>query len=102
MSEWKDVKKQSEFKDGSRVIIKYGRFDIIVFNVEGSFYAIEDVCTHDGGILSEGDLDGCEIICPRHGAQFDIRTGKVTVSPAEEDIKSYPTRIFNGMVQIEV
>lgn len=102
MSEWKDVAKVSDFPKGSRVLVKHSPFDIIVFNLEGEFFAIEDVCTHDGESLDGGDLEGEEIICPRHGAQFEIKTGKVTVLPATEDLQTFPTRIKDGKVQVQV
>ncbi len=102
MSEWKDVASILEFKPGTRVLVKTGHFDAIVFNLDGVFYAIEDACTHDGESFADGDLDGKEIICPRHGAQFDIITGKVTVAPALEDIQIFPTRVKDGVVQIKI
>jgi 3-phenylpropionate/trans-cinnamate dioxygenase ferredoxin subunit len=68
---------------------------------DGRFYAVEDVCTHDGGPLGEGILEGCAIECPRHGAQFDIRTGEVLRAPAYLPIKTFPVRVENGAIEIE-
>ena len=102
MAEWKDVASVSGFEEGSRVIVKHSPFNIIVFNLKGEFYGIEDVCTHDGESLDGGDLEGEEIICPRHGAQFDIKTGKVIVSPATEDLKTFTCRVKDGRVQVQV
>ncbi|MHC5541556.1 non-heme iron oxygenase ferredoxin subunit, partial [Singulisphaera rosea] len=64
-----------------------------VFNVDGSYYAIDDVCTHDGGPLAEGDLEGCEIQCPRHGARFDVRTGQALCFPAVEPVTSHTVQV---------
>jgi len=66
---------------------------IAVFNINGEFYAIQDVCTHDGGILTGGIVNGYIIECPRHGAQFDIKTGTVLRMPAVEPIKTYPVKV---------
>ncbi|MBT6522881.1 MAG: Rieske 2Fe-2S domain-containing protein, partial [Methylococcales bacterium] len=63
-------------------------------------YALEDVCTHDGGDIASGQVEGDEIICPRHGARFCIKTGQVKSAPAYEDIESFPIRIEDGMVQV--
>ena len=66
---------------------------IAVFNVDGAFYAIDDVCTHDGGPLAEGELWGCEIQCPRHGARFDVRTGKPLCMPAFEPVTTHDVEL---------
>jgi 3-phenylpropionate/trans-cinnamate dioxygenase ferredoxin subunit len=66
---------------------------IAVCNVEGEFYAIEDVCTHDGGPLDQGELEGEEIECPRHGARFDVRTGRATLMPAVMPVLTYAVRV---------
>ena len=73
---------------------------VAVCNVDGTFYAIADLCTHDDGPLGEGDLDGYEVSCPRHGAEFDVRTGKALSLPAIVDIPAYPVRVVNGQVEI--
>jgi 3-phenylpropionate/trans-cinnamate dioxygenase ferredoxin subunit len=62
---------------------------VALFNVQGTFYAIDDICTHDDGPLAEGDLRGHEIECPRHGARFDVRTGKALCMPAFEPVTSH-------------
>ena len=75
---------------------------IALCNVAGTFYAIDNVCTHDGGALDQGELDGYEIECPRHGARFDVRTGKVTALPAFEPVESYPVRMEGDLVEVDV
>lgn len=73
---------------------------VAVFNLDGEYYAIEDVCTHDGGILTGGTLEGEQIVCPRHGARFSIKTGEVLAPPAYEDIATFPLRVEGGMIQV--
>jgi len=89
-----------ELPSGERMFIEVGDEKIVLFNIIGNVYAIGDVCTHDGGPLGEGDLDGFEVICPRHGARFDIRNGKAVRLPAIEPTPSYPVRIVSGMIEI--
>ena len=67
---------------GGKKLVEVDGRAIAVFNVDGAFHAIDDVCTHDGGPLAEGELIGCEIECPRHGARFDVRTGRPLCMPA--------------------
>jgi 3-phenylpropionate/trans-cinnamate dioxygenase ferredoxin subunit len=72
----------------------------VVFNVDGEFYAIEDVCTHDGGQLTGGHVEGDEIVCPRHGARFCIRTGEALSAPAYEPTAKFPLRVADGEIQV--
>ncbi|MBC8100354.1 MAG: Rieske 2Fe-2S domain-containing protein, partial [Armatimonadetes bacterium] len=69
MTEFVTVARADEIKPGERLVVEIGRHWIAIFNVEGVFHAIQDVCTHDDGPLAEGVLYGCEIECPRHGAR---------------------------------
>jgi 3-phenylpropionate/trans-cinnamate dioxygenase ferredoxin subunit len=73
---------------------------IALCNVEGTFYAIDDVCTHDGGPLDQGELQGYQIECPRHGARFDVRSGRVLALPAVMPVRSYPVRVEDGVVKV--
>lgn len=70
-------------------------------NADGQYYLIDDVCTHDGGSLDQGELIGFEIECPRHGARFDVRTGRVRRLPAIIPIKTYPVTVEDGTVLVE-
>lgn len=70
-------------------------------NVDGTFHLIDDVCTHDGGSLDQGELIGTEIECPRHGARFDVRTGRVRRLPAIVPIKTYPVQVEDGAVMLD-
>ncbi len=100
MSDWIDVALQNEFSPGDRRSLDIDGSPVAVFNLGGVYYAIEDVCTHDGGALTGGAVEGEQIVCPRHGARFSIRTGAVLAPPAYEPVASFPVRIESGMVQV--
>ncbi|HET6724536.1 MAG TPA: non-heme iron oxygenase ferredoxin subunit [Gammaproteobacteria bacterium] len=100
MGDWIDVSAAAELPPGKFAITDFGDIEIAVINVGGTFYAIEDVCTHDGGELTGGTIEGDQIECPRHGARFCIRTGAVLAPPAYEDIATFPCRVENGIVQV--
>lgn len=100
MSDWIDVSPQGEFAAGEWRSLDVDGTLVAVFNVDGAYYAIEDICTHDGGILTGGALEGEEIACPRHGARFSIKTGAVLSPPAYEDLATFPVRIEGNMVQV--
>lgn len=92
----------SELGNGERLIFDIDDEPIAVFNIAGKYFAIKDVCSHDDGPVAEGTLDenGMEIECPRHGARFDLRTGKALALPAVVDIPAYPVRIVGDEIQI--
>lgn len=71
---------------------------IAVFNVDGELYAVEDICTHDGGELAGGEIHGFEVECPRHGARFDLRTGAAMCPPAYEPIAKFPVKVENDTI----
>jgi 3-phenylpropionate/trans-cinnamate dioxygenase ferredoxin subunit len=85
-------------------IIRAGDLAIGVYNLGGEFYAIEDRCSHDDGPLAEGDFD-CDdgyAVCPRHGAHIDIRTGAALTLPAVEPVETFPVRVDDGIVKVQV
>src|SRR3972149_1538993 len=100
MSDWVDVAQVDELRPGAYRVIDVDGASIAVFNIEGKFYAIEDICTHDGATLTGGPVKGDQITCPRHGARFCIRTGAVLSPPAYEGIATFPVRIHNDLVQV--
>lgn len=100
MSDWQDVIDEHALADGKNVVINVDGTDVAVFNIAGEFYAIEDVCTHDGAEIASGILEGDEIICPRHGARFCVKTGAVTSPPAYENISCFPVQISKGKIQV--
>ncbi len=86
---------------GEPLVVDINRRWVAVYNVDGTYYAIEDRCTHDDGPLAEGELTGCVVKCPRHGARFDIMTGEVLSGPAGTvDVPTYEVRVMNGQIQI--
>lgn len=95
------VVEAKELPPGRMKVADVGRFRVAVCNVDGAFYAIEDVCTHDDGPLGEGTLDGREVECPRHGARFDVRTGLVTRMPAIVPVRTFPASVEEGWVVVE-
>lgn len=100
MADFVTVATVDEIPPGERIVVELGQHWVAVFNVDGQYYAIEDVCTHDDGPLAEGDLYDHVIACPRHGATFDIRTGRVLSAPAMVDVPSYQVRVQDGEIQI--
>ena len=102
MAEWVDVCTEAALPVGARTLAYTDVGTIAVLNIEGILYAIEDRCSHDGGELASGVCDGDELICPRHGARFCVRTGAALTPPAYEDIETFPVRIEAGMVQLDI
>jgi nitrite reductase/ring-hydroxylating ferredoxin subunit len=90
----------ADLQNGERRIVEIDELAIAVFNIGGSYYAIADVCSHDDGPVAEGELNEFAIECPRHGAHFDVRTGKVLSFPAIVDIPSYPVKIENDEILV--
>jgi 3-phenylpropionate/trans-cinnamate dioxygenase ferredoxin subunit len=101
MSMWLDVATVDELTPGTRRVADVDGSAVVVFNLGGEYFAISDACPHDGGELANGRVEGEEIVCPRHGARFSIRSGAVLGPPAYEDVRTYPVRIVQGKVQIE-
>ena len=100
MAEWIEVLPVNKLKPGMHTLVNLKHVRLLLVNVAGEFYAIENMCSHDGGELSGGEICGTEITCPRHGARFDLKTGAVLSPPAFEDIATYPVRVVNNMVQV--
>jgi 3-phenylpropionate/trans-cinnamate dioxygenase ferredoxin subunit len=98
---WLRVAPASSIADGDYAQIEVDGVLVAVFNIHGTFYAIEDTCTHDGGELAGGALEGDVVICPRHGARFCLRTGAALTPPAYEPVRTYPTRINEGFVEVQ-
>jgi 3-phenylpropionate/trans-cinnamate dioxygenase ferredoxin component len=93
-----------ELPPGSMKLVPAGSITVGVFNCGGTLYAIEDRCSHDDGPLAEGDWDhdACTVICPRHGSQFDLATGRPLSLPAYVPVETFPVRVEDGIVKIEV
>jgi 3-phenylpropionate/trans-cinnamate dioxygenase ferredoxin component len=93
-----------ELPPGAMKLVPAGSITVGVFNCGGNLYAIEDRCSHDDGPLAEGDWDddACTVICPRHGSQFDLATGRPLSLPAYVPVETFPVRVEDGIVKIEV
>jgi 3-phenylpropionate/trans-cinnamate dioxygenase ferredoxin subunit len=91
-----------ELASGERKLFEVDGHRIALFNISGKYYCIADVCSHDGGPVAEGECDGFEIECPRHGARFDVRDGKVLSFPAIKDIPAYAVSVVDEKVQIDM
>ena len=102
LCEYVAVEEAEALQDGERLYIEIDDLPIVVFKLAGELFAIADVCSHDDGPVGDGDLQGYEVICPRHGARFDIRTGKVLSLPAVIDIPAYPVRINEGQIEVGI
>lgn len=98
MNDWIRVCATSELLPGEFQVAWDGDTAIAVFNVDGELYALEDVCTHDGGELAGGPMEGFEIECPRHGARFDLRTGEALCAPAYLPTAKFPVKVEDGAV----
>lgn len=96
------VCKAWEIPDPGKLVTEVDGRYVVVFHVGGRFYALDDCCTHDDGPLGEGELDGFAIICPRHGAKFDVRDGRVLCMPATRPVASHPVKIENGEIYVAV
>jgi len=100
-----EVAPADEFPPGSVKLITVGSGELVgVYNCGGELYAIEDRCSHDDGPLCEGDWDEetCTVVCPRHGSAFELATGRPRSLPAYEPVETYPVRIVDGMICVEL
>jgi 3-phenylpropionate/trans-cinnamate dioxygenase ferredoxin component len=104
MSEFVRVASVTELGDPGKMLVEVDERLVVLFRVGGKFYALDDVCTHDGGPLSEGDLDpkGCTIACPRHGAKFDIRNGAALTMPATQATESHEVKVVGDDVFVKL
>jgi len=87
---------------GERLFFTVRDLDVVLFNIGGQFFAIEDRCTHDDGPLGDGVLEGTTIVCPRHGARFDVRTGRVLSPPAPAPVPAFPVRVRDGQIEVGI
>ncbi len=98
--EFISVAGQDELPNGERLFLEIDDLYLVLFNIAGDYYAIADLCSHDDGPLGDGDLDGHQVACPRHGARFDVRTGKALTLPAVERIPAFPIRVVDGQIEL--
>lgn len=96
--EFVEIAPVSELPNGERLFLEVGDRAIVIFNIADQFFAVGDICTHDDGPLGDGELEGFNIVCPRHGAEFDVKTGKAVQLPAVVDIPAYPVQVRDEMI----
>ncbi len=97
---WIDAGLADTLPDGEARSIAVGRHTVAVVRSGGDYFAIQDICTHDGAPLTGGEIEGQEIICPRHGARFCLRTGEALTPPAYEPVRVFATKIENGRLWV--
>jgi 3-phenylpropionate/trans-cinnamate dioxygenase ferredoxin subunit len=104
MSEFVAVAKTSELPDPGKMLVEVGERLVVLMRAAGHYYALDDICTHDGGPLSEGPLDpqSNTIACPRHGAKFDIRTGAALTMPATRPTASHEVRVEGDQIFVRL
>ncbi len=103
MAKFVKVGNRSEFQDlEAGKLVDAGGQSIAIFDLGGKYYAIENTCPHRGGPLAEGEMNGEEVICPWHGARFNIKTGAVLAPPAPQGVKSFPVRVTGDDVEVEI
>ena len=100
--EFVEIAPASELPNGERLFVDLEDTPVVIFNIAGQFFAIGDVCSHDDGPLGDGMIEGFNVVCPRHGAEFDVRTGQAVQMPAVVDIPAYPVQVRNGTIFIGV
>ena len=103
-SEIIDICSVAELPPGGMRVVEWEDLEIGVFNCNGTIYAIEDRCSHDNGTLAEGtlDQDRCTVECPRHGSEFDLRTGKPLTLPAYVPVETFPVLVEDDTIKVEV
>lgn len=101
MEGYEQVATVSEFENADRKEVIVEDVPVLLIKAGDQFYAIEDVCTHDGQPLTDGPVEGCEITCPRHGARFDLATGKPLCMPATEAVVTYDVQIENDQIWLK-
>jgi nitrite reductase/ring-hydroxylating ferredoxin subunit len=98
---WLSVAKAADIPVGRSLIVRLDDVPVAIFHLADGWYAIEDICTHDGGPVAEGRLEGTIIECPRHGATFDVKTGAALTFPAVSPVPTYAVRVVGDDVQVE-
>ncbi len=96
------VARLSEIAPGTTRRVVVNSAEILLCNVDGKIYAIEDVCTHDGGPLDQGTLEGEHVVCPRHGATFDVRTGDALTLPAVVPLMTFDVKVEGDEIYVDV
>jgi 3-phenylpropionate/trans-cinnamate dioxygenase ferredoxin subunit len=102
MAKYVKAASTNEIAPGQARLVNLAGKEIALFNIEGTFFALENACTHEEGPLAEGEIEGHEVTCPWHGARFDVRTGQVLSAPAFEDVAHYNVRVTGTDIEVEI
>ena len=102
MGELTKVATKQDLQPGAAICVEVNGKKIALFNIEGTYYALDDTCTHVGGSLSQGEVSSTSVTCPWHGAQFDLKTGDVLRAPAVQGVGSYPVQVEGDDIKIEI
>jgi 3-phenylpropionate/trans-cinnamate dioxygenase ferredoxin subunit len=97
-----EIAPASELPNGERLFVEVEGRALVIFNIAGQFFAIGDVCSHDDGPVGDGDLEGFNVVCPRHGGEFDVQNGKAVQMPAVVDIPAYAVQIRDGQLFVGI
>ena len=100
--EYFEIAPENELPPGERLFVEIGGQSLVIFNIAGQLFSIADICSHDDGPVGEGDLEGYNFVSPRHGGEFDVRTGKAVQLPVVVDIPAYPVKVVDGMFQVGI
>jgi 3-phenylpropionate/trans-cinnamate dioxygenase ferredoxin component len=101
-AEFLEIAPVDELPNGERLFVEVEGKSLVIFNMAGQLFAIGDICSHDDGPVGDGDIEGFNIVCPRHGGEFDIRTGQAVQLPAVVDIPAYPVKVVDGVIQVGI
>ena len=102
MGEMIKIANTEDVQAGSAIMVDVAGNSVALFNVEGTYYAIDDTCTHRGGPLCEGEVEGTEVTCPWHGATFDLTNGSALSPPAPDGVSSYKVVVEENEIKIEI
>ena len=101
MAAWIDVGAADAVTESNPLTTEVDGYPIVIVPCGNELFAVEDRCSHDGESLAEAEVEACEIICPRHGARFSLRTGDALTPPAYEPIRTFNVRVENGRLLLE-
>ena len=102
MSEFIKVATISDLADEGKVLLEVEDRLVVLVRVENEYHCIDDVCTHDSGPLADGELDGCHLICPRHGARFDVRDGSAVTMPATQATDAHEVKVEGEDIYVKI
>ena len=101
-AEFKEAARADDIPDPGKEIVEVDERIVVLVHLDGQFYCVDDLCTHDGGTLGDGELEGHCLICPRHGAKFDVRNGAAVTMPATKPTGSHEVKVENGVVYVKI